>query len=418
MRKTHIFYGYWILGTCCLFCMISMLESLSAFSLFVRPLQGGFGWSRTEIMAGFTCMVTIVALTSPVAGRLIDRYGARKVMVPGALIAMTGLVLLSRMTSLPHLYVGYSLIGVGSTATGPVGLSYVVSRWFRRKRGMALGIMSGGIGLTGIVLVPLTAVYLIPHFGWGTTYSIMALLTGTVILPLSFFVLRTKPADLGLYPDGVKETEDIGATEGRVSVPKAISLKVAVATSAFWLIALSLAFNHTHVGVFQSVFPHLGDLGFPVSTAASVMSVCGAMGCTGMFLFGWLCDRIAPKRAAAIGLALIILGISLLVIVGPSSPPGLLYLFAAVMGLGTGSWMPTMSMLTSTTFGMASYGAIFGTMSFFQYAGAALGPLITGYSYDAFHSYHRGLIAILLMVATAIPLVLAVPKRAIPPQDR
>jgi MFS family permease len=413
MKRPRIFYGYWILATCSLFCVISMLASLSVFSLYVKPLQDALGWKRTEIMAGFTFMLVAIALVSPVTGRLLDSFGPKKVMIPGALMAVLGLVLLSRATSLRDFYIGYILIGTGTTTTGPVGAGWVVSHWFKKRRGMAVGIMAGGMASTGILIMPLMAAYLIPLFGWRVAYRVVAILAALIIFPLALFVLKAKPAEVGLFPDGLDEDDGQDTTGQKASGPPAISPRAALATSSFWFIALSLAFNHTHLGIFQSFVPYACDLGFPMGAIASILSAGGMAGCAGMLFFGWLCDRILPKLAAAIGLGLMAIGIILILCMNQSSSLAFLFVYAVLMGIGAGSWLPTMSMLTSSTFGMRSYGSIFGIMSFFQYAGGAVGPLIAGYSYDVAHSYTWGFLVIFFMVVSAILLVLSVPVKGI-----
>jgi len=380
-----------------------------AFSLFVKPLEGDLGWNRTEIMAAFTLFFFIIGISSPFAGGLVDRYGARKVISTGSFIMVIGLVLLSQVNGLWHFYLGYVLVGVGSTANGPLASSYLVSHWFRKRRGMAIGIVSMGMGLSGIIFAFLVAVYLIPHLGWRNAYLVLAAITGGVAIPLSLFVVQTKPADLGLYPDGeVLETANGDQFGKKPSTFEGVSLKFAVATPAFWLIGVSLVLNHTHLGILQNAFPHLSDIGFPVGIAASAISITSIIGSLSFFFFGWLCDQIAPKYAAAMGLGSIALGIFIFTNIGPRSPVELIWLYAIIMGFGMGSWMPTMSMLTSDTFGMASYGTLFGVMSLFQNFGGGAGPLIAGYLYDSMNTYYWAFILILAMVVLAIPLVLAV----------
>jgi MFS family permease len=381
-------------------------------SLFVKPLETAMGWSRTELMAGFTVYLAFTAITAPLAGRMVDRYGARVVISLGALLAGIGLALLSQMNSLWHYYAGYAILGTGLSAVGQVSSSYVVSQWFSRRRGRAIGIMSMGIGFSGIVFPPLVGVYLIPHFGWSSTYLFLLMITVGLTVPLSLFVIRTRPAELGLFPDGMEAPESVITTDAKPLPSEGLSPKMALATPAFWLIAASVTLTHTHLGIVQNQIPHFDDIGFPVSIAASAFSITAALSAFGTFFFGWLCDRIPAKFASAIGLGLMALGISIFINVDAGSPTGLIWLYASVLGLGMGNWMPTMSMLTSTTFGLASYGAIFGTMSFFQNFGAATSPLVAGYLYDSMGTYHWAFIIILALIVLAIPLVLAVRRPA------
>ena len=137
-----------------------------AFSLFYKPLEAEFGWGRGTISVAFTIYFVIQALTSPFIGQLVDRYGARKLITLGALISGLGFLWLTFMQDLYSFYGGYVVIGLGATAMGIVPTTQVVSNWFTKRRGFALGIMSTGIGAGAVVLAPIVGAYLIPGFGW------------------------------------------------------------------------------------------------------------------------------------------------------------------------------------------------------------------------------------------------------------
>jgi MFS family permease len=415
MKEGKVFYGYWVLVSCALCAGISVACGGNTISLFIRTLQAAMGWSRTQVMSSFTVLIVVASMASPFAGRLVDRLGARKVVSAGALLSSAGTLLLSHMTGLGHFYLAYVLLGLGATATGPVTLSYVVSQWFSRRRGLAVGVLAAGMAAGALVASPAIAVWLIPHYGWRATYLILGVVNAAVIVPLSSLVIKTRPAEMGLYPDGVEPGKEKNVRQGntrphRSSIEQSIPLKSALATSAFWLIGMSLVLNHTHVGIFQSAFPHLRDMGFSPGIAASTMSLTSLAGCFGMFFFGWLCDKIRPKYASAIGLGVIALSIVIMLNIGPRSPVALIWMYALALGFGSGSWLTTMSMLTSSTFGIASYGAIFGVITIFQNVGAGGGPLLAGYVYDTTHTYSWAFVMILAMVLSAIPLVLLVKR--------
>jgi MFS family permease len=408
LKKPRVFYGYWVLAACFIFCNVVTGCSSVVFSFFVTHLETDMGWSRAGIMVAFTVLLVCSSITAPFAGRLIERFGARVVISLGALLAGLGFVLLSQMHNLWQYYIGYAVVGIGLTGVGHVTSSYVVSQWFNKRRGLAIGIMSMGIGFGGIVYAPLIGAYVLPNFGWSNAYLVLGAIAGGLVIPLSLFVIRTKPADLGLFPDGIAASETATIAKATTSAAEGLSLKMALATPAFWLISASLFFNHNHVGIFQNQVPHLEDMGFTVSIIAPAISIGSLVTTSSMFFFGWLCDRMSAKFASVIGLCLIALGIILFMNIEAGSPVWFIWLYIIVLGLGVGSWMPTMSMLTSTTFGVASYGAIFGMMSVFQQLGAATGPLLAGYLYDAMHTYSLAFIIILAMVVLAMPLVLAV----------
>jgi len=412
LKKPRIFYGYWILTACFVINMIGTGCSLLSFSLFVTPLETDMGWSRTELMAAFTILLACIALTSPFAGRLIDRYGARKVISVGTSLTVIGFVLLSQMNSLWHYYIGYIIIGVGTTGISHITTSCVISHWFIKRRGMAIGIMAMGMGLSGIVYAPFVAVYLIPHFGWSNAYLSLAVTTGGVIIPLSLLVIRTKPADLGLLPDGTESWETATMDETRVLASEGLSLKTALSTPVFWLLAASFFLYHNCMGVLQNLVPHLRDIGFPIGIVAATISITATMSTAGTFFFGWLCDKIPAKFACVVGICSTVVGILILINIGAGSPVWMIWLYAVIVGFSLGNWMPTMSMLTSTSFGLAYYGTIFGMLSLFQSLGAAMGPLWVGYLYDSMNTYHWAFIIIMGMIVLAIPLVLSVRRPA------
>jgi len=419
-KKPKIFYGYWIVVATFFCALIFSGCGFYAFSLFVKSLQADFGWGRGNIMVAFTIFYLSMAVTAPYIGRLIDHYGARKVMSIGALVGGLGFILLSQMQAIWYLYAGYTIIGVGMIATGQIPVTSVVSNWFKKRRGTAIGIMSTGVGAGGFVLAPFIGGYLIPTFGWEMSYLALALIMW-ILIPIVLLVIRTKPADMGLYPDGAEAPEAAAETQASLSATEGLTLKMALATSTFWLIAVSfLTSNFSQVGILQNQVPHLEDIGFPLATAATALGGVGLGSTLGKLGFGWLCDRIHPKYACAIGIGLQLAGIIILMRVTPESSPAITWLYAIVMGLGVGSWLPTMSMLTSTNFGLASYGATFGMITLAQYIGSATGPLMAGYMYDATQTYHWAFIIFIVLYMVAIPTVLAVrrPKLRSPTQDQ
>ncbi len=415
MKKTHllknpkVFYGYWIL-VATFFCLFIYAGcGFYAFSLFVRPLQADFGWGRGEINAAFTILFLVSGMASPFIGKVVDRYGARRVISIGAAIVGLGFILLSVMSNLWHFYVVYAVIGVGMTAIGQVPTSAIVSNWFEKRRGLVIGVMSTGIGIGGFALAPLVGGYIIPSFGWRVSYLVLAMLAWVLIIPLALLVMKTKPADMGLYPDGRQAPDAMTGAEALSSTAKGLTLKMALATSAFWLICISFLLNQfSQIGLVQSQVPHLEDIGFPVVTAATALGFVGLASAIGKFGFGWLCDRIPAKYACSIGLGFMLTGLIIFMNIKPTSPLAIVWLYAFSTGLGSGSWLPTMSMLISTNFGLVAYGTIFGVVALFQNLGMAVSPLMAGYMYDTMNTYHLAFIIFLVLFGIAILAMLAV----------
>ncbi len=413
--RPRVFYGYWLVAVTFLFLLLFNGCGTFVFSLFVKPLEAELGWGRGQVMAGFTVFYLSMGLASPLVGRLVDRHGARHVIVVGGILMGLGFVIVSRMSHLWLFYAGYLVVGVGAASMGPVPCSAVVSNWFKRRRGTAVGLMSAGIGAGGLVMAPIVG-YFLETFDWRISYLAMGILIVAVTVPLALAVIRTRPSEMGLYPDGapapVGEPPDSTLYGGE---REGFSLRRARRTMAFWLIAVSfIGYTFASMGTLQGAVPYLGDLGYPTATVASALGIIGFGSATGKILFGWLCDVMPPNRAFAIGLALLLAGVLILLNVRTDSSALLIWAYALVLGLGAGAWLPCLSILTSSTFGLMAYGAIFGALNLAQSVGTATGPLFAGMMHDATGSYATVFATFLVLICIALPLILVVRKPARP----
>jgi len=407
-KKPRFFYGYWLLAASFLMTLIHTGCGVFVFSLFVRPIQADLGWSRGTIMLAFTIHYMLVGVASPFIGRLVDRHGARMVVFFGALIAGAGFVVISLMNSLWQFCLGYAIAGVGLAAVGHVPASAMISNWFKKRRGMAIGVMAAGIGAGGLVMAPPLSGYFIPNFGWSGAYLALAIITCAVLIPLALFVIKNKPADIGLYPDGAEAPDVDTVSEASLPVAGGMTLRMALATPTFWLIVLTyLPSAFSQCAIIQHQVPHLEDIGFSPAIAATTIGGAGLGSAIGKFGFGWLCDHMPAKYACLIGLCLQVLAIIIFMNIGPASSVAMLWLYAIMIGLGMGCWLPTMAMLTSTNFGLSSYGAIFGMLAFVQAFGVSIGPLVLGYMYDTMNTYHWAFILLVSLYAISIPSALA-----------
>jgi sugar phosphate permease len=415
-RKGRIFYGYYLVAFTFLLMVLFSGCGVFAYSLFVKPLEASLGWARGEVMAGFTLFYLMVGLASPIVGRFVDRYGARPVIPIGAMMMGLGFVLVSQMSVLYLFYAGYVIIGIGAAAMGLVPCSAVISNWFKRKRGTAVGLMAGGIGAGGVVMAPFVG-YMLSHFDWRAAYLSMGILIMVIAIPLALLVVRTKPSEMGLYPDGddaPSEAEMIDQTlEG--GEKHGFTLHQALRTPAFWLIAVAFAFsNFANMGTIQSSAPFLDDVGYPTATAASALGAIALGSGIGKIFFGWLCDRMPAQRACATGISLQLVALLLLLTVRADSSLALIWAYALLLGLGVGAWLPTLSMLSSANFGLMFYGAIFGALNLAQSVGTATGPLFSGLVHDATGSYVGAFTTAAVLLAIAIPSILLARKPQTP----
>jgi MFS family permease len=350
------------------------------FGVFMKPLSGQFGWSRTQVSLAFTLTAMTVAIFSPFIGRTVDRVGARKVLLPCVTVYGIAFCCLSLVKTLAGFYAIYVLLGAVGNGTTQLCYARVISAWFDRRRGLALATMMAGVGAGAIGIPPLTT-WLIAAYGLRGAY---------LLLGASIFVLGLVPAALWLRetPPG-----DGGASPEAVS-PRLPGMRAAEAsrTPVFWLLLTGFfLFSVSVNGSVAHLIPLLTDRGIGAATAALAASTLGVLTLCGRLLTGVLLDRYFGSRVAGIFFAIAAVGVAIL---SQAHEVTIAFVGAALIGLGMGAEADVMPYLISRYFGLYSFSEIYG-YAFTAYAIAgALGPLLMGWSFDRFHSYSTVLLAL------------------------
>jgi MFS family permease len=284
-----------------------------SFGVFFKPLSQYFHASRAAVSLAFTLHNLVGAACIPLIGRLIDCFGARRVILTGTTIF--GLVLLSGGlvgSSITYLYLFYVALGLVAGTTSPVPYGVVVSRWFDRQRGLALGLMAFGLGL-GAIAMPLVAQRLIAMFGWRATYAIFGCAALLLSLPVVAAFLAEDPRQKGMWPDGIVPTQSAEQDKGHY---EGLSWRDTWHQPTFWL--LICAFFLAGASLFACVLHMpalLTDRGVSPQGAAVASSIVGVALLVGRIGAGYLLDRIfAPRLAlllfggSAVGIALLSAG--------------------------------------------------------------------------------------------------------------
>ncbi len=398
----------WVIVVAVLICSIIWSGlGFFVFSIFVKPLQSEFGWDRSTIMSGFMFWSMTVGGASILVGKAVDKYRPGAVIFVGSIITGIGFLSLSYIETPLHFYLGYIIVGIGNAAIGQVPSTALVSEWFNKKRGFALGIMSTGIGLGGLIISPLASGVLIPLLGWRKAYQSLGMLACIVIVPLTLFVIRSKDMHLNDRKDAGGNLERGSVTSEKDSGIIDVTLKKTLASSLIWLVAASyLLSQFASTGTLQSLVPHLNDIGFSATISASILGMVGLVSSVSKLFFGWLCDLIRAKYAFILGVFFQTLGTLVLLQVTPSSHTPILWFFAFIMGMGSGSWLPAMSISISRNFSSKTYGTLFGLVNFALSIGLATGPLFAGVISDMTGSYHWAFIVFIgfyvLSILTAL----------------
>ncbi|HEX6494852.1 MAG TPA: MFS transporter, partial [Acidobacteriaceae bacterium] len=354
--------------------------SVYSFGVFLKPLVHEFHASRAAISFAFTLHNVIGALLLPAMGRLIDRVGARRVIL--ALTAIFALVLLSALwigTGIWQLYVFYTVLGITLAAgPGPVPYGVVISHWFNRRRGLALGLVGLGIGI-GAFAVPLLSQRLIAHSGWRVAYAAFGGAMVLISIPVVATFLQNDPSDRGLQPDVAEPA--MKATASKEGMGWADIRR----SADFWLmiVVFTLTSASMHAGVLHMP-ALLTDGGVSAGRAAMASAVVGISVIFGRLGSGYLLDRFFAPRIAMLFYGACAIGLAILWS-GEARSSAMIAAF--LVGLGMGSEVELMAYLVSRYFGLRSFATAYGyAFAAFMLAGA-LGTLLMGAGFDHFHSY-------------------------------
>jgi len=373
-------------------CVFVSFASLLVFTfgVFLKPLAAQFGWSREAISAAFGIAALAVAVCSPPLGLLLDRFPARRVILPCMAIFGMAFASLALLTPhLWHLYAVFLLLGIVGNGTAHLAYSRALSTWFVARRGAAFAILMTG-GALGAIMLPPLAQSLINTVGWRCAFAALGCLVLVTGLPLGRLVRER--------PQAQRVVEEITA---------GVSVREGVLSRAFWIIVTVLFCNSIgQNGAIAHQAALLTDRGISAVDAALAVSALGAATLGGRLITGWLLDRYFAPRVA--------FGLMLLSALGPlllsrahSMPSGVAA--AALIGCGMGGEADITPYLLSRYFGLKSFSTLYG-FSWTAYAIAgAIGPVIMGKAFDVTGSYSTLLGVLSLATFAAASLLLLLP---------
>ncbi len=411
------FYG-WIIVAVAFVTMGVGVNARTAFSLLFPPILDEFGWERGVTAGAFSFGFLVSAVLSPSLGRLMDRRGPRVVMEMGVGLVATGLLLATLVRQPWHLYVTLGvLVGGGSICLSYTGQALFLPNWFVRRRGLAMSVAFSGVGAGSIILLPWLQ-HLIGRSGWRAACWAMGILVLVLLAPLNL-LLKRRPEDMGLTPDGDPASRDAAAGGQAANVVDPAwaavdwTLGRAIRTARFWWIALGYfggLFSWYAVQVHQTKY--LVEIGFSPTYAAWALGFVSLVGIPGQIALGHLSDRIGREwvwTAGSLGFAVCYLA---LLLMRQAPTPALLYLMVVSQGaLGYGL-TSVIGAIPAEIFQGRHYGTIFGTLMLAAIAGGAAGPWLTGALHDATGSYTLAFwIAIGCSTLSAGTIWLAAPRK-------
>lgn len=404
-----IYRGWWVLSATFV-CAMLVIGSLNyGFQLFVLPLEQEFGLSRAAVNQGMSLFMVGCALWSPIAGRLLDRLPAPAVMASGGLLLAIAMATIASTQSLALM--AAAMVGpmaLGAMCAGGLANTTVVSRWFRRRRGRALGIATVSSGAGGFVMVQLIT-YWIEQSGWRSALLATGGLIACTIGLLALVLIRSRPSEATLGAAGEIEVGDAAvAREGE----RVWSLRDLLAQRNFWCIAFGTGLLMASDGaILASKVPYLREIGIDAQAAAFLFSCQTASAVVGKVGIGLAADRVDLRWL----FGFVALSHVLLLLVLIAEPDYWVLLVAmSVFGVGFGGVYPLQATLTASAFGAASYGSVAGTMQLALHP-VAIGLLtFIGWSHDRTGAYATAFWIFMGIVLVASLLVASVrlPARA------
>ena len=409
-KRPRIFYGWWVVGACFLMALYVGGIVFYGFTALFEPIANEFGWSYTQLSLAASLRGLEIGLLAPLLGILVDRWGPRRLLFGGAIIVGLGLILLSRITSLGMFYAVFILVGIGTSTMSSTVLVTAVANWFRRKVGIAIGIMVSGWGFSGF-LIPVV-VRLIDIFEWRTAIVILGLGVWAIVLPLSLLV-RHRPEQYGYLPDGEVTSSTIldkGLTSAQIA-EEDIGVKQALKSGTFWKLALALMCNSIVLSaVVTHVMPYLSSIGIARAMSSLVASAVPLFSIGGRIGFGWLGDKFDKRWVMAGAFAMVSLG---LLFFGYASTAGvwLLVPFIIFFGNGFGGNATIRAVLLREYFGRSRFGTIFGFAMGVMMLGNIIGAPLAGWVFDNWGSYQSiwlvfagvAVVGLVLVVTTSRP---------------
>jgi MFS family permease len=415
--RLPFFYG-WAVVAVVFVTMGIGITARTAFSLLFPPILAEFHWDQGVTAGAFSFGFLVSAVLSPLLGRLMDRHGPRVVIEAGVLLMGAGLLLATLIRAPWQLYATLGvLVGGGSVCLGYSGQSLFLPNWFVRRRGLAMSLAFSGVGVGSIVLLPWIEA-LIEQAGWRAACLALGVLVLGALVPLNL-LLRQRPEDLGLAPDGDRRPPQHAAADAAANVVDAAwaatdwTLRRAMRTARFWWLALGYfcaLYVWYAVQVHQTKY--LVEIGLSPARAAWALGAVSLAGIPGQILLGHLSDRFGREPVWSIGAGGFALCYLALLAMTPTSGLALLLVMVLAQGMLGYGITSVFGAIPAEIFQGRHYGSVFGTLMLAAIAGGAAGPFVTGLLHDRTGDYRAAFwIGATVSLLSALSIWLAAPRR-------
>ena len=359
-----------------------------SFGVFLKPLTDAFGSDRATISGALLVGLVLTGVFTPLAGRLVDRFGVRAIALPAIVLFSIALASLALAPPSPYAFIAmYGLTGIIAAGQTPLPYAKAVAGAFEHRRGLALGVSMAGVGL-GTAIVPQIAQALINAVGWRYAYVGLGAFTFVCAFPAVYAFLR----------------EPLPLTALAAAQVPGLTGREALGTTQFWYLAIIFfAVAAASAGTIAHVVPILTDHGVPPQIATSAISTAGLALIAGRLLAGYLLDRIFAPYVALVLFLVPLLGICLIYF---ATTPVLAITATICVGIGLGAEVDLIAFLLSRYLGMRSFGEIYGYLFAVFMLGSGLGPFLMGLSFTRTGSYGTAIVGFAIGLCLASALIL------------
>lgn len=399
----NIYYGWWIVISCFIINLYVSGITFFGFTAFFEPIQREFNWSYTQISLATSIRGLEMSIFAPIVGFLVDRFGSRKLLFSGTTIIGIGLILLSFTQSLPMFYLCILLISFGAGGCASVVTMTAVVIWFKKKVGLALGIMACGFGAGGLIIPVI--VYLIDSSGWRLTLIFLGAGMWCLGIPLSL-VVRERPEEPGLSED--ESVTELPGTSGRKdgSEKRKEAFLEIIRKRYFLYIVIAEAVRFMAVNaVVTHLMPYLSIMGMSRTASGAVAASLPLTSIVGRLGFGWWSDRFDKRIVWATSFFLMSSGVFAFCYVKSF---WILLLFVLLFAPGFGGGMVMRGAILQEYFGIASFGKMLGILLGFGSIGGIVGPTLAGWVFDTMGSYKPVWYGLSALSAAAIFLIMKI----------
>jgi MFS family permease len=385
LKPAGLFYGWWIVAAAFLNLFFAVGIIFYGFPVLYPSLVESLGFTRSQVTQGFFLGFVFAGIPfGLLAGAVIDRIGARWVILIGVGFIGISLLLMGAITKFWQYQFLCILEVLGFVLAGPIANQVLIARWFRLRRGRAMGYAYLGLGLGGVVS-PLLVNFLTRNFGWRHAIQIVGAIVVVVLTPVGLWITRSDPSEMNLLPDGAMEPTPAEKTSTALNL-KETGIAVAVRSTNFWLILAGSTLAIGAIGaVIQHLILYLKDQGYSATKASQYSTILLAASLIGRVFVGYVADRFEKKNIMALSYAMLGASISLLVI---SHTALAILAFALIFGFSMGADYMLIPLVTAECFGTSSLGKLLALIIMGYSLGQWGAPWIAGRIFDAQHSYN------------------------------